>query len=72
MINLTDISIYVAQCTYGYSDERETEVVYAGISLIDAVEAVKEFKPAYNEEKRFAYVTEWVSGEFVQQMEVDL
>lgn len=67
---MKDISVYVSQCNFGHFDEEETVVVYAGTSLVDAVEAVENFKSHYIEDIKNKWVSEWVNGKCVQQLEI--
>ncbi len=67
---MKDISVYIAQCKFGWYDECQTIIVYAGTSLIDAESAIKGFKPSYGEEVRFGWIEEWMDGKYVQQLEI--
>lgn len=65
---MTSISVYIAQYIYGWYDERETVIAYAGLSLIDAESAIKSIQT--ESEVRTAWISEWVDGKYVQQLEI--
>lgn len=64
-------SIYVAHYSFGEYDENETVVVYVGFSLIDAIQAIKDYEP-WHDRVRVGWVSEWVDGKYVQQMELEV